>query len=150
MAGFFDLFSGGNFKRSIEQFAKENKWSVAEVDSDSAVIEFEMEESGNEQTIYIYRNEKAVDFSVPSVWSFESEDELPHELSTLLMRRNGELSIGNWCIEEDEEGNLTYCCEYSVDLRIMDAAYFKLVVDSLVDECEEMENSIELEEEEEE
>lgn len=140
MTEFSSFFSGGNFQSTITKFCGEHGWKIAEIDDRHAVLRFSME-SGRHQTLYIIRYESTLEFSVPSNAAFDSEDSLPHELSTLLCKRNAQKKIGFWCIEEIQ-GKLVYSYMHNVELKLMDSEFFGRVVRACVKECDDFEGMI--------
>jgi len=84
-----DLFSGMNFANTIRKYCEKNGWKVSELDNKKAVIRFSMS-SGRNQTLFIFRYDTTLEFSVPSLAIFSSEDDIPHRLSTMLLKRNAE------------------------------------------------------------
>lgn len=83
MSGFSRLFSGIDFHNSIQKYASQHGWSVAEVDSDHALLRFRLA-LGRTQILYILRFDTTLEFFVPSLVNYDRESEIPHYLSTLL------------------------------------------------------------------
>ena len=140
------------FKEAIKQFAEENEWAVGEIDKESATLDFETE-AGGEYTLYLDYDEDTLNFSVPSATVFENEEDLPGEVSTELLKRNSELDTGFWAIEELEDGwgYVLYHDQklpnkdFDLDL---DADTFRQIVDDMIEEVEEFDDSWEDAEEE--
>lgn len=135
--GFEALFSGVNFSSTISQYCSANGWKIAELDSKKAKLRFDMA-SGRVQTLFIFRYESTLEFSVPSMAIFDSEDDIPHYLSTLLLIRSSERKIGFWCIERIG-GKHVYSCMHNAEMQLIDKDYFADVVRALVTECDDFE-----------
>lgn len=140
MSGFSSLFSGLNFRNTIQKYASHHSWRVAEVDNDHALLRFSMQ-SGRTQILYIMRYDATLEFSVPSLVNFDSENEIPHYLSTLLLRRNTEKKYGFWCIEK-VGGKFVYSYMHNAEIQLIDVEYFGKVVRALLNECDDFEGSI--------
>jgi len=137
MAGLEALFSGTNFKATIQKYCGQIGWKIADLNQERAILRFNME-SGRAQTLYIIRYETTLEFSVPSAAQFNSVDDTPHYLSTLLLKRSAEKKIGFWCIEEIG-GKQVYSHMHNAELSLMDVNYFAKVVRALISECDELE-----------
>lgn len=87
------------FKPMIEKFCANSGWKPNDLKENSASLKFTMD-SGREQVLYIIKYNEIVEFSVPSVASFDNESDIPHVLSTILMQKNATYKIGSWCIEK--------------------------------------------------
>jgi hypothetical protein len=81
-----------------------------------------------------------LEFSVPSALSFD-EDDIPHMLSTLLLKRNVERKIGFWCLEKISE-KFVFECMHNAEMQLIDSEYFGNVVRALINECDEFEGII--------
>ncbi len=131
------LFSGVNFTNTIMKYCAVHGWKIADLNDKRAVIKFNMS-SGRSQTLYIIRYEATLEFSVPSMAAYSSEDSIPHILSTLLLKRSSEKKIGFWCIERIA-GKYVYSCMHNAEMQLIDANYFAKVVRALISECDEFE-----------
>ena len=140
MSRFSSLFSGLNFRNTIQKYASHHSWRVAEVDNDHALLRFSMQ-SGRTQILYIMRYDLTLEFSVPSLVNFDSENEIPHYLSTLLLQRNTEKKYGFWCIEK-VGGKFVYSYMHNAEIQLIDVEYFGKVVRALLNECDDFEGSI--------
>jgi hypothetical protein len=141
----FDL--AADFEAAVKGLAEANEWEVAESDKDLAVIEFETE-GGDTMGVFIARYDDFVEFTVPSVSIFESEEEIPHEASTYLLQRNSELPLGFWCMETSDDGAMFYSIMHNEPLGMMDGETFADIVTTMLDECEEFDDEWETGEEE--
>jgi len=138
------LFAGVNFRHTIQKCCEQIGWQIADLNENRALLRFESA-SGRAQNLLILRYDSTLEFSAPSTTQFESEDQIPNYLSTMLLRRNAENKIGFWCIEM-LDGKLTYTYMHNVDLSHINNEHFADAAQFLVRECEdvtEMMNSIE-------
>lgn len=140
MSSFTDLFAGVNFKSTIQKYCTQLGWKIADLTEKKAVMHFDME-SGRTQTLYIIKYDTTLEFSVPSEIAFQDEDNLPHWLSTLLLKRNTERKIGFWCIEKINDKH-TYECMHNAEMQLIDGEYFGKVVRALINECDDFEGTI--------
>jgi hypothetical protein len=132
--GLAALFSGVNFSGTIRKYRNANDWTIADLDNKRAVLQFRMA-SGGRQTLYIIRFESTLEFSVPSMAAFDSEDSIPHYLSTLLLKRSAQSKIGFWCIEKINSRHV-YSCMHNAEMDLIDSNYFAKVVRALINECD--------------
>lgn len=137
MSGLAALFSGVNFKSTVQKYCAQNGWKIAEINNERAILKFGME-SGRSQTLYIIRYASTLEFSVPSIAIFDSEDSVPHYLSTLLLKRNSEKKIGFWCIEQIG-GKHVFSFMHNAELQLLTSDYFGSVVRVLIGECDNFE-----------
>ena len=138
--GFKALFSGVNFANTIKKYCATNGWKIADLNNKRAILRFSMS-SGRNQTLYIIRYESTLEFSVPSMAMFDSEDDIPHFLSTLLLKRSAEKKIGFWCIEKIG-GKHVYSCMHNAEMQLIDSNYFAMVVRALINECDDFEGTL--------
>jgi hypothetical protein len=134
---FSSLFGGMNFKSTIQQYCQQIGWKIAEIDDKHVVLKFNTE-GGRTQTLYIIRFDTTLEFSVPSMAAFDSEDNVPHYFSTLLLKRNSQNKIGFWCIEVINNKQV-FSYMHNAELSLMNADYFAKVVRMCVKECDEFE-----------
>ena len=132
-----DLFSGFNFKQTIQRYCDDRSWRIANITDKIASLQFTMK-SGRDQTLFIMRYETTLEFSVPSMAKFNSDDDIPHFLSTLLLKRSSQRKIGFWCIE-DLGDKLVYSCMHNAEMKLINSEYFASVVRALIVECDEFE-----------
>lgn len=137
MSSLSDLFSGANFQKTIVNYCSQIGLKIKDVNNRRAVLGFNMP-SGNVQTLYIIRYETTLEFSVPSAAVFDSIDEIPHYLSTMLLKRNAERKIGFWCVEEIS-GKQTYSHMYNAEMELINVKYFARLVQILINECDDFE-----------
>jgi len=141
MSSYKSLFSGVNFKKTVRNYCSSIGWDIADLTDKKAVLDFEME-SGRAQRLYIIRYDSTLEFSVPSIYNFESEDEIPHFISTILMQKNSTKKIGFWCIEEISDKHY-YSVMHNAEIELMNEEYFSTVVRTLINDCDEFETTIE-------
>lgn len=134
------LFSGVNFASTIKKYCAASGWKIHDLSNERAILRFSMN-SGRSQTLYIIRYESTLEFSVPSIAIFDSESDIPHFLSTLLLKRSAERRIGFWCIEVIG-GKHVYSCMHNSELQLIDNNYFARVVRALINECDDFEDTL--------
>lgn len=134
---FESLFSGVSFPKTIKKYCAANGWRIADLNSKRAILKFNMS-SGRRQTLYIIRYDSTLEFSVPSGAAFDSEDSIPHYLSTLLLQRSSKRKIGFWCLEQIG-GKHVYSCMHNAEMKLIDSNYFASVVRALIKECDDFE-----------
>lgn len=137
MSGFAALFSGMNFQGTIKRYCDQIGWKIADINEKRAVIKFSMR-SGRTQSLWIVRYDTTLEFSVPSMAQFDSEDRIPHYLSTILLKRSAQNKIGFWCIEQIS-GKSVFSCMHNAEMSLINAEYFQKVVNALVTECDTFE-----------
>lgn len=98
-------------------------------------------ESGTTQVLYIMNYDPIVKFSVPSAAVFDSDDEIPHILSSILLYKNSNHKMGAWGIEKIGE-KCCYSLMHNCELRVLDRDYFGRVVTLLITECDEFDRFI--------
>jgi hypothetical protein len=141
MSSYKSLFSGVNFKKTITKYCNNIGWNIDDLSDTKATLDFEME-SGRTQRLYIIRYDTTLEFSVPSMYHFENEDEVPHFISTILMRKNSAKKIGFWCIEEISD-ELYYSVMHNAEIELINEDYFATVIRTLINDCDEFETTVE-------
>lgn len=129
--------SKGKFEKLIKDIAENLEWDVTWEDG-MASADFEAE-SGNSLTLYISNDEGTIQFDVASEAGFASEDDIPHEVSTQLLKRNLLLDVGAWVVEEwgDE---WYYSVVYPTNIESLEPMEYEDIqdiVDALIEECDE-------------
>jgi hypothetical protein len=98
--------------------------------------------SGCTQTIFILRYDTTLEFSCPSGLKFDSFNYIPHQLSSFLLKENSKYKIGFWCVEEIG-GRLVFSIMHNAEISLIDLSYFVDIVTTLIDKCDEFEQSAE-------
>lgn len=140
MSGLADLFAGVNFKTTIQRYCAQQRWHIADLNNQRAILRFSMS-SGRTQVLYIIKYEETLEFSVPSSLAFDTADDVPHYVSTILLKRNREKKIGFWCLEQIGQKQV-YSCMHNAHMQLIDGAYFASIVDVLIQECDELEDVV--------
>lgn len=91
-----------DFEQIIQDFSEHLGWNIGWGDG-TARVDFETEE-GDSQTVFITNNGATVEFDVLSRYFYENEADIHHPASTHLLKRNAELSVGAWVLEELNDG----------------------------------------------
>jgi len=118
--------------------AQENGWTPQKLDSESAVFRFDMP-SGRSKAAVVLPFEHLFEFSVQSNQVFNSEEDIPHLLSSILLQRNSGRSIGFWSLLTMRE-QYVYTCMHNVEPRLMTGPYFGDVVRALLEEADRLDN----------
>ena len=140
MPSLADSFSGSYFQQTIRNYCSDLGWRISNIDNRMATLRFDME-SGQVQALFITRYESTLEFSVPSVFRFDTADEVPGYLSTLLLKWSAERKIGFWCLEEVGE-KLIFSCMHNAEMQLIDVDYFAAVVRELINQCEAFEQAV--------
>lgn len=134
------LFSRNNFQRTIRDYCKQCGFKIYEIDDSHAILVFTMP-SGQEQILFIVPYESTLEFSVPSALEMDQLEDLPHELSTKLLQRSSEKTIGFWCIEVIKD-QYVYSYMHNAEIQLITPEYFGMIVTALVLECEQFEQEL--------
>ncbi len=129
-----------DFKATFEQYSQDAGFTLAEADERKAVITFTMD-SGRPQTLFIIRYDETLEFSVPSMAAFDSEEEIPGGLSTVLLQRNARRKMGFWAVEEIGEKQV-YSVMHNLEIEDLDPDQFSRLTLSLVQECDDFEGML--------
>jgi hypothetical protein len=132
--GLFDK----NFKQSIAQYAKQNKWVLAELDDTRAVMEFAA--AGGPLTLFITKYPETVEFLVPSAVGTQRHEVLADDLAFFLLRRNSELQQGFWGLKEIQSYNLC-AAMHNEPLAELDGEKFSQIASILITEVETFEKA---------
>lgn len=136
-----DLFSSNNFQSTIIGYCNQVGLNISDINPNRAILKFKAR-SGSTQTIFILRYDTTLEFSCPSGLKFDSFNYIPHQLSSFLLKENSRYKIGFWCVEEI--GNrLVFSIMHNAEITLIDVSYFIDIVKTLVDRCDEFEESAE-------
>lgn len=131
------LFSLDNFESTIKKYARQIGWELYDLRSDRAMLKFKTH-SGSSQTVFVIRFDKTLEFSCPSGLEYENFDEIPHQLSSLLLRKNSEYKIGFWCIEQIAD-RLVFSIMHNAPMNLISVGYFEMIIEKLVENCDDFE-----------
>jgi len=133
------------FREVIKEYAEENDWKISDIDKEQAILEFETD-AGGQYNLYLEYNDASLVFSLPSSIVFEREGDVPDDVSTELLKRNADLDVGFWALEELEDG-WGYVLYYDqklpnkdLDLDLGREAFAEIIED-MMDEVEEFDDS---------
>lgn len=140
MALELDLFSNSNFRSTIQRYCNQLGWKINDLNDRRAILKFNSD-SGNTQTLFIIRYETTLEFSVPTGLKFNSEEDVPGWMSTMLLCKNTEYKIGFWCIE-NIDGRKVFSVMHNAEISLINVDYFRKVILKLVNECDEFEQVI--------
>lgn len=140
MSSLKSLFSAANFKSTVKNYCQQIGWKIADIDDKHATLIFTMD-SGRDQRLFLIRYEETIEFSVPSLIQIADEDDIPHQISTVLLKRNASKIYGFWAIEEINK-KYTFSIMHNAQLELMNVDFFAAVVRSLISECDEFEDML--------
>jgi hypothetical protein len=135
-----DLLSSFKFRSTIENFCRTIGWNLYSIDDTRAIMRFNMD-SGSVQTVFILKYDSTLEFSCPSGLKFDDTDDIPHYLSTVLLKNNAGYKFGFWCIEEIQ-GKEVFSIIHNAEMSLIDINYFCKIVYQLVEECDKFEQRI--------
>lgn len=136
-----NLFSLDNFESTIKKYARQIGWDLYDLRSDRAILKFKTR-SGNSQTVFVISFDKTLEFSCPSGLEFDNFDDIPHKLSSFLLRKNSEYKIGFWCIEEISD-HLVFSIMHNAPMNLISVGYFESIIEKLIEECDDFEKFLE-------
>jgi hypothetical protein len=140
MAIDLDFFSAYNFHKTIQEYCEQLDWNANQINNTTATLQFRAS-SGNTQTVFIVLYNQTIEFSVPSGIKFPSIDSVPGSFSTLLLTLNCKDRVGFWCIEELNNKQV-FSIMHNAELSLIDLEYFHLVVSTLVQKCDQVEQIV--------
>ena len=135
-----NAYGGAGFETLIRETAELMQWALDEANETGAVLHFPMP-SGRTQVLRILRFDGTLEFSVQSMAVFESEESLPHYLSTVLLKVNARHKIGFWCIQEIEK-KLVFSVMHNAELEHLDRQYLVNIVGVLTEQCDQFEGTL--------
>ncbi len=130
----------GGFERRVLGWTTANGWVLDDLNPKRAVIRFDLP-SGRTQTLYAIDLGPVVELSVPSVFVFDSIDQVPPDLAVTCLRRNAKNTVGFWCLEQIE-GKQVFSCMWNLPHRLLDDRTFGEVVRELVVVCDNLESAV--------
>lgn len=130
------VFPEPTFKNTIQKFARQAGWNIAGLEDRAAMLQFHMKNSGRVQTLFIFQVGSTLEFLSPlKKVAFASPNDIPHTLSTALLQRNANLTIGFWCVAQI--GNqFFFSCMHNIEMKMLKVGYFRLIVTALIEECD--------------
>lgn len=128
------------FSAMITQLCQSQGWQPDSIDEKYALLRFSME-SERPKSLYIINYDSVIEFSVPSLAVFDSDDKIPHYLSTILLKRSALRKAGYWCLVEIE-GKQVYTVMHNTRLNQLDGESFGRLVQALVSECDDFEETL--------
>lgn len=136
------MFSRDNFPTTMERYCRDLGWKIVDGNPDVAIVEFSMG-SGRTRWLALSRREAGLRFEVPSLAHFAFVGEIPPYLSVLILRRNFQLEIGFWCIQEINNESF-FSCIHNAEWQLISAEYLRHAVGALINECEDFEKTLKI------
>lgn len=130
MNKFFDLMTG---------FANKLNWNTLRIDAETAEFDLEAESEEIHTLLVTLHEDDLVEFDVPSAAIFDAEEEVPGHISTLLLKRNMQLPVGSWALEEFTE-DLAYSLIWTTNLNDLEKMTTEALAENityLVEEVDE-------------
>lgn len=140
MAIDLDLFSGNNYRSTIQRYCNTLGWKISDINDRRTILRFTMD-SGTTQTLFIIRYDTTLEFSCPSGVKFSSRDDVPGWMSTFLLQENSGFKLGFWAIEEIN-GQQVFSIMHNAEISLIDVDYFGRVIMRLVNECDKFEQAV--------
>jgi hypothetical protein len=140
-----------DFQDVLQRLAGHFGWDSSQIEEEEAVFDFKVE-SGNEKTLYLYLNEGSVEFNVPSDYGFDDAEDAPHEVSTILLRRNANVEVGAWILEDEDDGEWVYTLVWDADLETLASLGYEeieTIIHAMLEEVDEFDRLLGDDEEEE-
>lgn len=142
MSDYATLFSQINFEKTIRRYCDDHGWELCYIDSESACLDFEGDsDEVAVQSLFIKRYTSTLEFSVPSGIAFEDEDDIPGDISTMLLKINATNKQGFWCLEKIDD-KYHYTMMHNEEGRIIDSDRFGVVIRTIVKECARFEKAV--------
>jgi DNA integrity scanning protein DisA with diadenylate cyclase activity len=135
-----ESFSDDQFRSLIQFYCNQLGWKVGEINGRRAIIKFQMP-SGSTQVLFIIRFENTLEFSVPSSIYYNSTDNVPGWMSTMLLIENSKHKIGFWCLE-DIEGRQVISIMHNAQIAMMSIEFFQIIIKNLLLACDKFEQEI--------
>ncbi len=129
-----------NFPALMRNYCAKAGWTTAEISERKLRISFDME-TGRRQTLYIILFDDTLEFSVQSALYFDSESELPHRISTDLMRKSCTNKVGMWVIEEIQ-GKYIYSLMHNCSMSELTSAGFEFNIDTMIRAVDKFDGAI--------
>ena len=126
--------NGTYFKYLIKTFCKQLNIPYSKLSTKEALLEYKLA-NGYKAEVNILRYKTTLEISVYSSLKFRLLEQVPQQMATNFLLENSENKIGFWCIEKDNKG-YHISRMYNGDLHILDANFFKTILDSLVNRCD--------------
>ncbi|OIP71192.1 MAG: hypothetical protein AUK48_12805 [Oscillatoriales cyanobacterium CG2_30_44_21] len=140
MAINLDLFSSNNYQQTIRRYCNQLGWTISDINDRRTIIKFSMD-SGTTQTAFIIRYDTTLEFSYPSGLKFDTQEDVPGWLSTLMLCENATYKVGFWCIENIDNRQVLSMM-HNAEISLIDVNYFQKVVMQTVTKCDQLEQNV--------
>jgi hypothetical protein len=131
------------FQDLLTAFAKQLNWNTLRIDNETAEFDLEAESEEIHTLLVTLHEDDLVEFDIPSSAVFETENDIPGDISTMLLKRNMQLPVGAWALEEFTE-DLAYSLIWTTTLDILERISVEEMTENItwmveeVDEFDEM------------
>jgi hypothetical protein len=131
------------FQELLTAFSKQLNWNTLRIDNETAEFDLEAESEEIHTLLVTLHEDDLVEFDIPSSAVFDTENEVPGDISTLLLKRNMHLPVGAWALEEFTE-DLAYSLIWTTTLANLERISAEEMTENItwmveeVDEFDEM------------
>ena len=135
-----NAYTGAGFEALVRGTAAAQGWALDDANEKGAVLHFDMP-SGRTQVLRVLRFDSTLEFSVQSMAIFDTEDSVPHYLSTVMLKVNARHKIGFWCIQEIQ-GKMVFTVMHNVEQEHLERQHFVNIVTVLTEQCDQFEGTL--------
>lgn len=121
------------FADFISDLCTQIGWKLSDFDDELAVLEFDVG-ADRCQVVLLTPDESGLVIRAPSGPTFETEADIPDELSSSLLKRNAANRYTHWLIIKIEDQYL-YACTSNLDPTKIDALGLKTAIELVIKEC---------------
>lgn len=133
--GILRVNSSFNFEKKINSFCKAPRYHIDELRDGLAFLV--VEEDEQKYPVMIRDIGDTIQFSIAINLVITSDMEIPHALSTILLKINGENATGFWGLEEDDEDKSSmYLYNYNISKNLLNKLQFDQAIDDLISNYE--------------
>jgi hypothetical protein len=131
----------GSFQEAVEDACDAAEWEIDEIDDLQACIKY-VASSGALFAVQVVCAEARLLFILSSKYSYDSEDDVPHPISTTLLLQNSGPRIGWWCMNRQDDGQCTFMLTHEEPFQDLDVSRFIKIIQHLAAELDEFETAI--------
>jgi len=132
-----DNFQESQFKKMVQLYCRLHKWTISDIGDEWAALKFRPK-SGRVQLCMIRKYGSTIEFAAPSALALDESDPIPHPLSTALLLKNSQKTVGFWCIESLGPKRI-YTVMHNEDMQMLNEDTFGRIVVALIRECDAFE-----------
>jgi hypothetical protein len=125
--------SGDRERGRIERCCRELAWSVDERDGDKIALHFKDPLAGIRK-VYISSGDEPLVLLAVYSYAILRADSVPQEVTSHLLSRSAEMSLGAWQATQDRDGDVLFAVRYVASGRGLTAALLKFACEGMVRE----------------